>query len=131
MSMNVRRPLTVVAATVASLSLAAGPASAHYCYHSSLTPQAVAGIGGSNGFMKFGDLAEMITGLCPEGVEMLADAAKVSVDTPINAHGLMAGGLEKQGRSNKAISHLDFAAIGAVEPEAYAACGREYPPPEG
>ncbi|RYU11811.1 hypothetical protein [Nocardioides iriomotensis] len=59
----------------------------------------------------------------PAGVQIVADAAGVTPDTLINAHGLMAGGLEKQGRSNKAISHLDLAAIDAATADASAACG--------
>lgn len=121
--MHVRRPLTVLATTVASLALAAGPASAHFCYHNDLTPQAAAGMAGSSGYVTFGALASQFLDLCPAGVQIVADAAGVTPDTLINAHGLMAGGLEKQGRSNKAISHLDFAAIEAATADASAACG--------
>jgi len=41
----------------------------------------------------------------------------------INAHGLMAGPTG----GNKAIKHLDFAAIGAAAEEAFGACGMEVP----
>ncbi len=120
--MQLRRPLTLVVATVASLALAAGPASAHFCFKTSLNERAAAGMAKSNGWASFGDLAFEFTGLCPAGIQVLADAGGVSTDTLINAHGLMAGGLVKQGRSNKAISHLDFEAIDAAFPAAMAAC---------
>jgi hypothetical protein len=122
--MTVRRPLTVLAATVASLALAAGPASAHYCYFKDLTPQAMAGITGSSGFISFADIVAFeLPDLCSDGVDVLADAGGVSADTLINAHGLMAGGLEKQGRTNQAIGHLDFEAVIAAVPDAVEVCG--------
>ena len=68
--------------------------------------------------MPFGVLAAQITGWCPAGVQILADAAGVTTDTLINPHGLMAGPTD----GNKAISHLDFAAIDAAMPAAGAAC---------
>ena len=40
---------------------------------------------GSKGFISFGDLAAQITGLCPAGVAVLANAADVSTSTMINA----------------------------------------------
>jgi hypothetical protein len=121
--MNVRRPLTVLAAGVASLALAAGPASAHFCYHNDLTAQAAAGMAGSKAYVTFGALAAEFTGLCPAGIDVLADAGGVTTDTLINIHGVMAGGLEKQGKTNKAIAHLDFAAVEAAFGDAAAACG--------
>lgn len=120
--MQLRRLSTVAIATVASLALAAGPASAHFCFKTALNERAAAGIAGSNGWATFGDLAFQFTGLCPAGIQVLADAGGVSTTTLINAHGVMAGGLVKQGRSNKAISHLDVDAIEAAFPAAEAAC---------
>ena len=70
------------------------------------------------GLALFGTLAAEITGLCPAGVQVLADAAGVELGTLINAHGLMAGPTD----GNKAISHLDFAALDAAGPAAAAAC---------
>lgn len=121
--MTFRRPLTILAGAAAALVVAAGPASAHFCYHNDLTPQAAAGMAGSQGYVSFGALAAEFTGLCPAGIDVLAAAGGVTTDTLINAHGLMAGGLEKQGRSNKAIGHLDFGAVEAAFDDAAAACG--------
>ncbi|MGI8901862.1 MAG: hypothetical protein ACR2HA_13225 [Nocardioides sp.] len=77
---------------------------------------------GSATWSTFGELAFQFTGLCPAGIEILADAAGATTGTLINGHGLMAGGLAMQGRSNTAISYLDFAAIDAATPAAEAAC---------
>lgn len=121
--MSFRRPLTVLAAAAASLAVAAGPASAHFCYHNNLNANAAAGMLGSNGYATFAELALEETGLCPAGIQVLATAAGVTTGTLIKAHGVMAGGLAKQGRENKPIGHLDFAAIEAAFPAAAAACG--------
>ena len=51
-------------------------------------------------------------------ITLLADAVGVTTSTLINAHGVMAGPTE----GNKAISHLDFAALEAAIPAALAAC---------
>ena len=105
-------------AALTALVVTAAPASAHFCYKSKLTPQAAAGMVRSQGFIAFGDLAAEITGLCPAGVEVLADAAGVTMGTPIHARAVMARG----SAGNRAISHLDFAAIDAAFPDAVAAC---------
>ena len=116
--MFVRRLSTVAAATVAAIALTASSASAHFCFFSDPNPNGNAGRAGSNGFVPFGTLAAQITGLCPAGVQVLADAAGVELGTLINAHGVMAGPTD----GNKAISHLDFAALDAAGPAAAAAC---------
>ena len=108
--MLIRRLTTVAAATVAAIALTTSAASAHFCYFSDPNPNGNAGRAGSNGFVTFEALATEITGLCPEGIEVLADAAGIETDTLINAHGVMAGPTN----GNKAISHLDFAAIDAA-----------------
>ena len=120
--MKIHRLAMLTVATVASIGLGAGPAAAHFCYHNNLTPQAAAGLLQSQGYTSFGALAAEFTGLCPAGIQILANAAGVTVDTPIHAHAVMAGGLEAKGRSNPAIGHLDFAAIDAAFPDAAAAC---------
>lgn len=117
-----RRAATVATTALLGVALAAGSAQAHFCYVNNMTPQAVAGAGGSNGFVTFGELAAQFTGLCPAGIAVLADAAGVAVDTPINAHAVMAGGAEARGRNVPGIGHLDFAAIDAAFPDAVAAC---------
>jgi hypothetical protein len=120
--MHVRRLSTLAVPTIAAIALGVAPAAAHFCYHNNLTPQSTAGMLGSNAYVSFGALAAEFTGLCPAGIEVLADAAGVTVDTPIHARAVMAEGVAKQGRSNPAISHLDFEAIDAAFPAAVAAC---------
>jgi hypothetical protein len=121
--MHLRRLSTVAVSSVAALAVGVAPAAAHFCYHNDLTPQAAAGMLRSNAYVSFGDMAFEFTGLCPAGIEVLADAAGITVDTPIHARTVMAGGLAKKGRSNPAINHLDFEAIEAAFPDAAAACG--------
>ena len=121
--MFVRRLSTVALGTVAAVALGLGPASAHFCYVNNMTPQAMAGVSNSNGFESFHDLAFQLTsGLCDAGIQVLADAAGISVETPINMHAVMAGGAEFRGKDARGISHLDFEAIGAAFPNAVAAC---------
>jgi hypothetical protein len=121
MTRIVRRGLLAAAGMTTVLALTAGTASAHFCYFTDANVNAELGRSGSNGFVSFGDLAAEITGLCPAGVDVLADAAGVSTSTLINAHGLMAGGTVGR-RTVKPISHLDFVAIDEVFPDAVAAC---------
>jgi hypothetical protein len=118
-----RRALTLGAATTAAIAISMAPASAHFCYKNNLNPQALQGQLGSSNWIAFGDLAAEVTGLCPAGIQVLADAAGVTVDTPINGHGTMAGGTLKKGGGNPAISHLDFDAIDGAFPAAVEACG--------
>jgi hypothetical protein len=121
---GVRRLLTVGAATAAVMVFSTGAASAHFCYFSDPNAQAELGRAGSQGFAPFGVLAAEITGLCPAGVEVLAEAAGVTTGTMIHAHAVMAGGTLKKGATaTKPISHLDFDAIDAAFPAAVAACG--------
>jgi hypothetical protein len=120
--MFVRRISTIVVGTATAVALALGPASAHFCYVNNMTPQAMAGASNSNGFASFHDLAFEFTGLCDAGIQVLADAAGVSVDTPINLHAVMASGAEFRGNDARGISHLDFEAIDAAFPEAVDAC---------
>lgn len=124
--MFVRRAATLAVATTAALALSTGAASAHYCYFNDSNENADDGRAGSNAFVPFGDLAAMfLPTLCAEGIEHLAAAGGVEVDTLINSHGTMAGPTG----GNKAIGHLDFAALEAAIPEAFAICGMEPPPP--
>jgi hypothetical protein len=123
--MLARRLITTSVAAGAAVVLAAGPAAAHFCYNTKLTPEAMQGMANSQAFASFGDLAAEITGLCPAGVQVLADAAQVSLDQPIHLKAVMAGGTLKKadGGGTPAISHLDFEAIDAAFPDAIAACG--------
>ncbi|HEX5993855.1 MAG TPA: hypothetical protein VFY84_01800 [Jiangellales bacterium] len=112
-------------ATATALALSAGPAQAHFCFKTQLNERAAQGMAGSANWVSFGDLAFEFTGLCPEGIQVLAEAGGVTVNTLINTHGTMAGGTLRKGADagNPAISHLDFEAIDAAFPEAAAACG--------
>ncbi len=120
--MFVRRISTIAIGIAAAAALGLGPASAHFCYVNNMTPQGMAGAGNSNGFASFHDLAFEFTGLCDDGIQVLADAAGISVDTPINMHAVMASGAEFRGKDARGISHLDFEAIDAAFPDAVAAC---------
>ena len=120
--MFVRRLSTIGVGTVAAVALGLGPASAHFCYINNMTPQAMAGASNSKGFVSFHDLASEFTGLCDAGIQVLAGAAGISVETPINLHAVMAGGAEGKGKDARGISHLDFEAIDAAFPNADAAC---------
>jgi hypothetical protein len=123
MSRLVRRALTTGVATVAAMALMAGQANAHFCFKESLNERAAQGMAGSANWVSFGELAFEFTGLCPAGIEVLAEAGGVTTSTLINGHGLMAGGTLKKGSGgNKAIGHLDFAGIEAAEEAAVAAC---------
>lgn len=119
---SLRRLATLTGAAVTAVALGAAPASAHFCYVNNLTPQAIAGAAGSNGFATFGEIALQFTGLCPAGVRVLAHAAGVEVGTPINTHAVMAGGAQSQGKDTGGVSHLDFADVEAAFPDAAAAC---------
>jgi hypothetical protein len=121
---SARRIATVGIATVAAVVLAAAPASAHFCFKTEVNERAAQGMAGSSNWVRFDVLAAEITGLCPAGIEILAEAGGVTTDTLINGHGLMAGGTLRKadGGGNKAISHLDFEGIDAAFPEAAAAC---------
>ena len=121
--MFVRRLSTVAVGTVAAVALAVGPASAHFCFFADPNPNAQAGRAGSHGFFTFETITTQFFGLCPEGGQLLADVGGVEMDTLINAHGLMAGPTG----GNKAIRHLDIAALDAALPDAFAACGMEPP----
>jgi hypothetical protein len=120
-----RRLITTGMASAAAIVLAAGPASAHFCFKTNLNERAAQGMSGSSNWVSFGDLAFEFTGLCPAGIQILADAGGVTVDTLINSHGTMAGGTLRKGEDagTPSISHLDFEAIDAAFPAAAAACG--------
>jgi hypothetical protein len=120
--MFVRRISTIAIGTAVAVALGLGPAGAHFCYVNHMTPQGMAGASHSHGFSSFHDLAFEFTGLCDAGIQVLADAAGISVDTPINVHAVMASGAELQGNDARGISHLDFDAIDAAFADAVAAC---------
>lgn len=123
MNRFVGRALFVGAAAAASIAMTAGTASAHFCYVSNANAKAIQGMAGSNGFVTFGELANFfLPDLCQEGVEHLAGAAGVSTGTPINAHAVMAGGTLGKDKGANGISHLNFEAIDAAVPDAYALC---------
>ena len=105
--MLVRGLSTIAAVAAATVVLTATGASAHFCDFNDPNPNGDAGRAGSNGFVSFGAIAAASEGICPAGAEVLADAVGVTTSTLINADGVMAGPTD----GNKAISHLDFAAL--------------------
>ncbi|HEU0213447.1 MAG TPA: hypothetical protein VFR13_05125 [Jiangellaceae bacterium] len=121
---SARRMATAGVATVAAVVLAAAPASAHFCFKTELNERAAQGMAGSANWVSFETLAFEFTGLCDEGIAILAEAGGATTDTLINGHGLMAGGTLRKGEDagNKAISHLDFDGIDAAMADAVAAC---------
>lgn len=122
-SKSVRRLLTTTAATVAIVGLAAAPASAHFCFNTKMSERAQQAAEGSPVWVSFEDLATEVTGLCPAGVQILADASGAELDSLINTRATMAGGTTmKEDPGTPGISHLDFEAIDAAFPEAAAAC---------
>lgn len=120
-----RRLVLSAVAAVAGIALAAAPASAHFCYKKNVNERAAAGMAGSANWMTFADIAaQELPGLCPAGVEYVANAAGATSDTLINGHGTMAAGtLKKDASGNPAIGHLNFEALEAAVPDAYALCG--------
>jgi hypothetical protein len=117
--MLVRRLSTVAAAAAATIALSAMPASAHFCFNKHAVQQGAEGMANSNGFASFHDLAFEFTGLCDEGIEILAEAAGVETWTAINVRTVMAQG---SGGKSQGIGYLDFEAIEAAFPAAAAAC---------
>ena len=115
--MFIRRMSTVAVVAAAVIAFSAAASNAHFCYFTDPNPNGDAGRAGSNGFVSFGVIAAS-EGFCPAGVLVLADAVGVTPSTLINAHGLMAGPTG----GNKAIAHLDFAALEAAFGDALAAC---------
>lgn len=117
-----RKLITGFGAAVTVLALTAGTASAHFCYFTEANVNAEMGRAGSNAFITFGELAFEFTGLCNDGIDVLADAGGISATTTIHARAVMAGGTLRTGKNIKPISHIDFDAIDAAFPDAIAAC---------
>ena len=122
----VRRAATTAGATVAIVALTAGTASAHLCYRENLNPTAAARNAGNPNWMSVDQMIATLPGLCPAGATAIKTAFGASGDALINQHGVMAGGNAKQGKSNPAISHLNFpesdAEFEALVGQAFAAC---------
>jgi hypothetical protein len=120
----VRRLVTGGVATVAAFALAVAPASAHFCFRTQLSERAQEASNKSPAFISFGELAFEFTGLCDEGIQILADAGGVTTGTLIHTKTVMAGGTLKKadGGGTPGISHLDFEAIDAAFPAAEEAC---------
>ena len=109
---------------MAAVALAAGPASAHFCFKTNLNERAAEGMASSANWVSFHDLAFEFTGLCDAGIDVLAAAGGVTPATLINSHGTMAGGTLRKGPAagTKSISYLDFDGLDAAVPAAAAAC---------
>ncbi|MGH8894115.1 MAG: hypothetical protein ACRDWY_12565 [Actinomycetes bacterium] len=124
MKFLVRTGAAVVAAGVMGVA-AAGPAAAHFCFKTNRNATSTAAIAGSQGWVSFADIARTeLPGLCEAGIAHIATAAGATPDTMIKAHGVMAGGtLRKAEPGTSSISHLDFDALFAAVPDAFALCG--------
>ncbi|NEE04410.1 hypothetical protein [Phytoactinopolyspora halotolerans] len=124
MGRTLRRALLTSVATVGIVGLAASQASAHFCFRENLNERAQESSASSPAWATFEELAFQFTGLCPAGIEVLADAAGVTTSTLIHTKAVLAGGTLKKGPDGgtPAISHLDIAAIEAAEDDAIAAC---------
>lgn len=117
-------PVSIVAGAAATVvGLSTGSAFAHECYFTNPNPHADARRAGTSAFLSFHDLAYAYPGWCDAGIDQLAEAAGVGPDTLINTQGTMAGPTD----GNKAIRHLDFAAIDAATPGAFETCGTGLP----
>ncbi len=112
--------LTVATASAGVLLVAgAGSAFAHECFNAKRSANGNAGAAGSAGWNTFAeDAAFFFPGLCAAGVEILADAAGVTPETPVLAHATMASGVG----GNSAIHYLDLDSLFAAVPSAMAAC---------
>ena len=90
--------LTVATASAGVLLVAgAGSAFAHECYNAKRSANGNAGAAGSAGWNTFAeDAAFFFPGLCAAGVEILADAAGVTPETPVLAHATMASGVGRE-----------------------------------
>jgi hypothetical protein len=125
MNSLLRRALMTGVGTVAIVGFAAAPANAHFCFKTNLNAMAAQGMAGSANWVPFGELAaQFLPDLCPAGIQHVATAAGVTTSTLINSHGTMAGGTLKKGPNagTPSISHLDFEALDASIPGAYALC---------
>lgn len=127
MSPFIRRTLTTACATVGIVALAGGSASAHYCYRANLNPiAAAANVDNPNWVSLDALIAEFIPGLCPAGATIIRTAFGAPGTALIAQHAVMAGGNEKQGKTNPAISHLAFPdtdeEFEVLVGQAYAAC---------
>lgn len=125
MNKLLRRALLTGVGAVAAVGLATGTANAHFCFKTNLNERAAQGMSGSSNWVSFGTLAaEFLPGLCDDGIAHLAEAGGVTPSTLINTHGTMAGGTLKKadGGGTKSISHLNFEAIDAAVPGAFALC---------
>jgi hypothetical protein len=124
----------VVGAAVATIALSASSAFAFECYNASRSAQGNQAAAGSNGFFNFETALIEFDGLCPAGAQVVIDGledAGFRTDLLINAHTLMAGGLEKNGKGEnqlhdgKGIDHLTgefFATVESLIPAGQEAC---------
>jgi hypothetical protein len=117
--MLLRRTVTVAVATFAAIALSTTAANAHFCFNKNAVQKGAQGMANSQGFVSFYDLAKEFTGLCDEGIDILAAAGGVETWTAINVRAVMARG---SGGKSMGIGHLDFAGIEAAFADADAAC---------
>jgi len=116
------------------IALSASSAFAFECYNVSRSDQGNAAAAGANGFFTIEQALIEFEGLCPEGAALVIAGRQQQgyrTDILINAHALMAGGLERNGKGGeklhdgRGIDHLGedfFAAVGGLIPAGQAAC---------
>jgi hypothetical protein len=128
MTTLVRRLSTVVGGAGAAVLLAAGPASAHFCYLLNPADEAAAGRGASNGWTTFEDAVRqhLDPNMCDAGIAVLAAAGGVKPSTLLLDHATIAGGthLSPKGPGNPAVGYLDFDSMFGTVGQAYAACAK-------
>jgi hypothetical protein len=122
-----RRRLSLsLGASVLVLAVSATAAFGFECYNASRSAQGNAAAAGSDALETIADILAdpNIVGLCPAGVDHVVaglEDAGFRTDVLINSHALMAGGLEKNGKTDKlhdgkGIDHLSEEFFAAVEP---------------
>ena len=127
----------VLGAAAATVAMTASTAFAHECYNARRSAQGNESAAGGNGFFTIETALIQFEGLCPEGAAMVIDGlqdAGYRTDVLINAHALMAGGLERNGKGGDklhdglGIDHLGEEFFGTLEslmPAGVAACTPE------
>lgn len=133
----IRRAWLSVGAGLLMLAVSASSVFAFECYNASRSDTGNAAAGAhSNGLMSFERILAdpNIVGLCPAGVDFVLAAVEADgryrTDVLINSHTLMAGGLEKNGKTEKlhdgrGIDHLGaefFAFVGPLVGQGFGIC---------
>ena len=124
----------VVGAAVMAIALSTSSAFAFECYNASRSAQGNQAAAGSKGFFTIESALINFDGLCPAGAQVVINGlgeAGFRTDLLINAHTVMASGLEKSVKGEvllqdgQGIDHLSpefFATVDSLIPAGQAAC---------